>query len=145
MPLETCTLDLLWRHLEAQKSPCSEAEYFWQMRAVRAGRALAWLDADGAPLVLGAIVDEYGGRWGWMSVVPGAGARFLGAVQAIRRVLATAIDADCLDCVIRDDNPAGQRLGHLLGLQPTDYHKGAFRVWRWTRPQCATRSPAPTD
>lgn len=134
MRIERATLRQVWAHMALMDWRAGATEYALLVNEVMSARVFVAIDDREAPLVLGGIIPSPGrtmSGMGWLSVVPGIGREFLAVVKAAGRVLAAARRfPGVLECVIRDDNPQGARLGRLLGFIPTEECVGPKRYWR---------------
>ena len=128
MRLETTTMAHLWLHMLAKGWSPSPYEYGLLVAETIGGRVWAAVDAGGTPQVIGGV---FAGRC-WLSFVPGAGRHLLRLVRIMDDVRAREQRAGLTNpiCVVRDDNPAGQRLARLLGFAPTTAATGSKRDWR---------------
>ncbi len=128
MHLAPADMSHVWLHALAKGWSPSPHEYKLLVAETMAHRVWAAIDEEGTPLAIGGVIS---GRC-WLSLVPGARRRMLPLVRLMDRVRAREqrVGTTRPLCVVRDDNPAGQRLARLLGFTPTAHATGQLRDWR---------------
>ena len=127
MQLAPADMSHVWLHALAKRWSPSPHEYALLVAETMAHRVWAAIDEEGTPLAIGGVVS---GRC-WLSLVPGARRRMLPLVRLMdcARAREQRVGTPRPLCVVRDDNPAGQRLARLLGFAPTERAAGALREW----------------
>ena len=125
------TLDDLWRFLDGKTPPVSRPAYADLVSNTMGGHLWGLFDGDDL-MAFGGIIPVCAGGPGWAGFDVVDAARLsrhtVALVRAIRRHVDTS-PFPFLFAFVRDDNPAGQRIGRIAGFYPTDVVTIGSREW----------------